>query len=70
MSELRDQLSAIWQRPGVENPGNINIWTLQGDPQAPAARPGAKRKPEWDKALLKRAKRDLPNWFASRNKPY
>ena len=68
MSELRDQLSAIWQRPGVENPGNINIWTLQGT--RPEAKPGAKRKPEWDKALLKRAKRDLPNWFASRNKPY
>ena len=26
----REQLTAIWNRPGVENPGNINIWSAQG----------------------------------------
>ena len=62
----REQLTAIWNRPGVENPGHLNIWALQG--AHPEAKPGTFRRPTWDKALLKRAKQHLPNWYASRNK--
>ena len=65
---LKAQLETIWNRRGVENPGNINIWSTDGTRLE--CKPGAKRRPAWDKALLKRAKRDLPNWFANKSKPY
>jgi len=65
---LKAQLETIWNRRGVENPGNINIWALEGERLS--VKPGAKRRPAWDKALLKRAKRDLPNWYANKSKPY
>ena len=64
----REQLTAIWNRPGVENPGHLNIWALQGTRLE--AKPGTKRRPTWDKALLKRARLHLPNWFANKSKPY
>ncbi len=67
-SPTREQLSAIWNRPGVENPGHINIWSAEGT--QPQAKPGAKRRPTWDKALLKRAKQHLPHWYSQRSKSY
>lgn len=63
----REQLTAIWNRPGVENPGHLNLWWLT-DSNRLEARQGTFRRPTWDKALLKRAKQHLPNWYASRNK--
>ena len=70
MTELKAQLTAIWQKPGVENPGNINIWYVPDGYSTPVAKPGSKRRPAWDKALLKRARIHLPNWFANKSKPY
>ncbi len=73
-SPTRDELTAIWNRPGVENPGHINIWEMQSRGyqgfEELAARPGAKRVPAWDKAILKYARIHLPNWFANKSKPY
>lgn len=65
----REQLTAIWNRPGVENPGHLNIWFLT-DSNRLEARPGSKRRPAWDKALLKRARLHLPNWYSNKSKPY
>lgn len=64
----REQLTAIWNCPGVENPGHLNIWSTDG--ARLEARPGSKRRPVWDKALLKRARLHLPNWFANKSQPY
>ena len=42
---LKAQLETIWNRRGVENPGNINIWALEGERLS--VKPGAKRRPAW-----------------------
>jgi hypothetical protein len=65
----REQLTAIWNRPGVENPGHLNLWCLT-DSNRLEARQGTKRRPAWDKALLKRARKELPNWYSNKSKPY
>ena len=65
----REQLTAIWNRPGVENPGHLNLWCLT-DSDRLEARPGSKRRPAWDKVLLKRARKELPNWYSNKSKPY
>ena len=57
----KEQMDAIWRAPGVQNAGYLNLWARdwRGDWHA---REGARRTPAWDKALLKRARRDLPKW--------
>lgn len=67
-SALGAQLTEIWNRPGVKNPGHLNIWSTQGAHLK--ARPGSKRIPAWDKAILKYARLHLPNWFSNKSKPY
>ena len=63
----KEQLDAIWRAPGVAQACHLTIW----DNELPGVnKPGAPRKPAWDKALLKRARRLLPNWYAMRNDPY
>jgi hypothetical protein len=64
----KEQMDAIWNAPGVQNAGHLNIWYFAGRDWR--AKPGRERKPAWDKALLKHAKRELPNWYAKRNDPW
>jgi len=61
----KEQMDAIWRAPGVAQAGHLTLWYAVDH-----HKPGAPRKPAWDKALLKRAKRDLPHWYAQRNDPY
>lgn len=73
MQITRAMLTEIWDRPGVMQPGHLCAWdniAKNFGLHELTARRGAKMNPAWDKALLKRAKRDLPNWYAARNKPY
>lgn len=63
----REQLTALWRAPGVAQACHLTIWLADKPFQH---RPGAPRKPTWDRALLKRAKRNLPNWYAMRHDPY
>lgn len=65
----KEQLDAIWRAPGVQNAGHLNLWARdgRGDWQA---KPGARRVPTWDRALLKRAKKNLPNWYEGYKKGY
>ena len=58
----KDQMDAIWRAPGVQNAGYLNLWTRDCH-GGWHAKEGAKRTPEWDKALLRRARRNLPNWY-------
>lgn len=60
----KDQMTAIWRTGGVKRPCHLIAW----DHHEPKR--GRELKPQWDKALLKRAKRDLPNWYAKRNDPW
>ena len=57
----KEQMQAIWSAPGVQNAGHLNLWS-RDEHGRPYAKPGARRVPAWDKALLKRARRDLPKW--------
>jgi len=68
----KEQMDAIWRAPGVAQAGHLTAWHVaQVNGKARLiGRPGAPRKPTWDKALLKRARRLLPNWHAMRNDPY
>jgi len=65
----KEQLDAIWRAPGVQNAGHLNLWARdrRGDWQA---KQGARRVPAWDKALLRRARRDLPKWHEGFKKGY
>jgi len=64
----KEQLTALWRAPGVAQACHLAAWRTTG--ARLIARAGAPRKPTWDKAILKRAKRDLPNWYARRHDPY
>jgi hypothetical protein len=66
---MKDQLDAIWRAPGVQNAGHLNLWT-RDEHGRPYAKPGARRVPAWDKALLRRARRDLPKWHEGWKKGY
>ncbi len=64
----KEQMAAIWNAPGVQNAGHLNIWYIaKGEWKA---KPGRERKPTFDKELLRRARRELPNWYAKRNTPW
>jgi hypothetical protein len=65
----KEQMDAIWNAPGVRNAGHLNLWSRdwRGDWHA---KEGARRVPAWDKALLKRARRDLPKWHEGFKKGY
>jgi hypothetical protein len=65
----QEQLTAIWNSPGVQFTSRLTKWTESADGKLiPLA--GALRKPTWDKGALKRAKQELPNWYSWRNQPY
>jgi len=64
----REQLTEIWNNPGVSQPGHLAAWHVPAFGHVGLdSKPGTFRRPSWDKALLKRAKRDLPNWYSRRN---
>jgi hypothetical protein len=65
----KEQMDAVWRSRGVQNAGHLNLWTRdwRGDWHA---KPGARRVPSWDKALLKRARRDLPKWYEGYEKGF
>ena len=65
----KEQMDAIWNAPGVLNAGHLNLWACdwRGDWHA---KQGARRVPAWDKALLKRARHDLPKWHEGYKKGY
>ena len=65
----KEQMDAIWRAPGVQNAGHLNLWA-RDEHGRPYAKPGAQRAPAWDKALLKRARRDLPKWHEGYKKGY
>lgn len=65
----KGQMDAIWNAPGVQNAGHLNLWA-RDEHGRPYAKPGARRVPAWDKALLKRARRDLPKWHEGYKKGY
>jgi hypothetical protein len=64
----KEEMDAIWRAPGVQNAGHLNIW-FEGR-WGWAAKAGTERKPAWDKALLRRARRDLPKWHEGYKKGY
>ena len=65
----KEEMQAIWSAPGVQNAGHLNLWARdwRGDWHA---KEGARRVPAWDKALLRRARRDLPKWHEGYKKGY
>ena len=65
----KEQLDAIWNAPGVQNAGHLNLWS-RDEHGRPYVKPGARRVPAWDKALLRRARRDLPKWHEGYKKGY
>jgi len=68
---LKTQLEEIWNRPGCAEPGHLCIWKRAHEHTDRLEHsPGSKRRPAWDKALLKRARLHLPNWFSNKSKPY
>jgi hypothetical protein len=44
----KEEMEAIWNAPGVQNAGHLNLWVRdwRGDWHA---KPGARRVPAWDK---------------------
>ena len=65
----KEQMDAIWRAPGVQNAGHLNLWT-RDEYGNWHAKQGARRVPAWDKALLRRARRDLPKWHEGWKKGY
>lgn len=65
----KEQLNAIWNAPGVQNAGHLNLWARDCH-GAWHAKEGARRVPAWDTAILRRARRDLPNWYEGYKKGY
>ena len=65
----KELMDLIWNQPGVQNAGHLNLWAQDqhGDWRA---KQGARRVPAWDKALLRRARRDLPKWHEGFKKGY
>jgi len=66
---MQEQLTAIWNSPGVQCAHNLTKW-IESQEGKLIPLPGARRKPSWDKTLLKRAKKNLPNWYLWRNQQY
>ncbi len=65
----QEQLTAIWNSPGVQFASRLTKWTHSADGKLVPLE-GALRKPTWDKAVLKRAKQELPNWYYRRDEHY
>jgi len=70
MKTIKDLMTEQWNKPGVHHAGHLVAWEANALSHSLVGRQGTFRRPTWDKALLKRAKRDLPNWYATRNDRY